>query len=235
MDIREIRRRNLAKLMEREFGNVRGAQSRMAERLGQHQSFISRCLAAPDSSGAKTIGEDLARSIEKEFKLPRYALDKDPFMAALPAPAVIDSNTDGVTLQIKSGLVPVKGKAMLGDDGYFDEMDYPPGAGDGYLQFYSDDPDAYALRVVGSSMEPRIRSGEFVTIEPNQTYMAGDEVLVRTQDGRAMIKVFMYHRDGEIRLLSINDAHPPLSIPETTVTLIHPVSAIVKPSRLVEL
>lgn len=91
MDIREIRRRNLGKLMEREFGNVRGAQSRMAERLGQQQSFISRCLAAPDSSGAKTIGEDLARSIEKEFRLPRYALDKEPFVTAPPPPAAIDS------------------------------------------------------------------------------------------------------------------------------------------------
>lgn len=147
----------------------------------------------------------------------------------------LESNVLGEPVQLKQGLIPVKGKAMLGDGGYFEEMDYPQGAGDGYLRIYSDDPDAYALRVVGSSMEPRIRSGEFVMVEPNQPHMAGDEVLVRTADGRAMIKVFMYHRDGEIRLLSVNDSHPPLTISEADVTVIHPVGAIVKPSRLVEL
>ena len=144
-------------------------------------------------------------------------------------------NTEGQARRLKQGLIPIKGKAMLGDNGFFEEMDYPQGAGDGYLKIYSDDPDAYALRVVGNSMEPRIRSGEFVMIEPNQGYVAGDEVLVRTEEGRAMIKVFMYRRDGEVRLLSVNDAHPPITLTEASVTVIHPVGAIVKPSRLVEL
>lgn len=77
MDIREIRRKNLKKLMDDEFGiGSRGAQSRLAERLGKPQNFISRCLAEPGKSGAKTIGEDFAREIEDQFGLDRYALDK---------------------------------------------------------------------------------------------------------------------------------------------------------------
>lgn len=163
---------------------------------------------------------------------PRLASGLD----ALPrAPSEHDVNIHGDPIKIKQGLVPVVGRAQLGVNGYFEEMGYPPGGGDGYLKIYSDDPDAYALRLAGSSMEPRIRSGEFVVIEPGNGYVAGDEVLVRTADGQSMIKVFMYHRDGEVRLLSVNDAHPPLTLAETEITHMHPVGAIVKASRLVEL
>lgn len=147
----------------------------------------------------------------------------------------MESNVEGGPIKIKTGLVPVVGKAKLGVDGFFEEMGYPPGGGDGYLKIFSDDPDAYALRVVGNSMEPRIRSGEFVMIEPSHSYIAGDEVLVKTEDGQSMIKVFMYRRDGEVRLLSVNDAHPPLTLAEDSITKMHPVGAIVKASRLVEL
>lgn len=77
MDIREIRRTNLKRLMDAEYGvGARGAQSRLAERLGKPQNFISRCLAEPDRPGAKTIGEDFAREIEDHFGLGRYSLDK---------------------------------------------------------------------------------------------------------------------------------------------------------------
>lgn len=145
------------------------------------------------------------------------------------------TNVEGEAFPVRDGLIPVVGMAQLGTDGYFEAMDYPVGHGDGYIRISSDDPNAYALKVVGNSMEPRIRSGEFVIIEPNKTYMAGDEVLVRTVSGKSMIKVFMYARDGMVRLLSVNDAHPPLSIAESDIEKIHFVGAISKSSRYVEI
>ena len=76
MDIREVRRHNLKKLMDKDFGmGARGAQSRLAEMLKKPQNFISRCLFEPEKNGAKTIGEDFAREIEEAFGLPRYSLD----------------------------------------------------------------------------------------------------------------------------------------------------------------
>ena len=76
MDIREVRRHNLKKLMDKEFGlGARGAQSRLAEKLKKPQNFISRCLFEPEKNGAKTIGEDFAREIEEAFGLARYVLD----------------------------------------------------------------------------------------------------------------------------------------------------------------
>lgn len=145
------------------------------------------------------------------------------------------SNVEGNPARVKDGLVPVVGMAQLGTNGYFEALDFPVGHGDGYVRIYSDDPNAYALKVVGDSMEPRIRSGEYVLIEPNRGYLSGDEVLVRTVDGQSMIKVFMFCRDGQVRLLSVNDAHSPLTMPEAAIEKIHPVGAILKASRFVEM
>lgn len=146
------------------------------------------------------------------------------------------SNVQGEPIAIRDGAVPVVGIAKLGAQGYFDAIDYPVGHGDGFVLISSSDENAYALRVVGDSMEPRIRSGEYVMIEPNKPYVSGDDVLVQIADGitvQSMIKVFMHERDGLVRLLSINDQHAPMSIERERILKIHPVGAILKPSRYV--
>ena len=227
--------RILTKLMA--DAGISQAELSRATKVGQ--PTISRILKPGGPKGIKEPADRQVRPIADYF-----GITSDQLRGHAPLPPAIDqgvahasgdSNVEGGPIKLKTGLVPVVGKAKLGVDGFFEEMGYPPGGGDGYLKIYSDDPDAYALRLVGSSMEPRIRSGEFVMVEPNHSYIAGDEVLVKTDDGQAMIKVFMYHRDGEVRLLSVNDAHPPLTLPEASITHMHPVGAIVKASRLVEL
>lgn len=122
---------------------------------------------------------------------------------------------------ITAGRVPVMGKAQLGFDGYFEVMDYPAGQGDGFLRVYSRDPEAYALKVCGNSMRPRIKDGEYVLIEPGKTPTPGDEVLVRTRGGRAMIKEFMYVREGTYRLDSVNENVSPVFVAEDEIVLIH--------------
>ena len=59
---------------------------------------------------------------------------------------------------------------------------------EGWVQIYSDDKDAYALKVKGDSMWPRIQSGEYVVVEPNTVVRSGDEVFVRTVEGKNMVK-----------------------------------------------
>jgi phage repressor protein C with HTH and peptisase S24 domain len=131
----------------------------------------------------------------------------------------------------KEGVVPVVGTAKLGMDGYFEALDFPVGHGDGYLHIYSDDPNAYGLRVVGDSMHPRIKSGEYVLIEPNKIFITGDEVMVQTQDGRSMIKEFIYIRDGVYRFDSVNQDHSPLHLDQHDVSKVHLVGGILKSSR----
>ncbi|QIE90754.1 S24 family peptidase [Pseudomonas nitroreducens] len=114
-------------------------------------------------------------------------------------------------------------------------MEFPTGHGDGYLDVRSDDENAYALRVVGNSMHPRIKSGELVLIEPNHPYLNGDEVLVKTKDGTCMIKEFIYLRDGQYRFDSVNSEYPPVFLDENEVIKVHYVAGIIKSSKYLDL
>lgn len=78
----------------------------------------------------------------------------------------IDENITYVG-KVRPWLVPVVGDAVLGVDGMIDMVEYRGG----WLKIYSDDPNAYGLRVRGDSMWPRIQSGEFVLIEPVPQYI----------------------------------------------------------------
>jgi phage repressor protein C with HTH and peptisase S24 domain len=131
---------------------------------------------------------------------------------------------------LKNGLVRVVGEAMLGVDGAIEMVE----ANDGWLKIYSDDPDAFGLRVRGDSMWPRIKSGEYVLVEPNRTIYPGDEVFVRTSDGHNMIKVLGYDRDGEYQFISINQAHNPVTLQHHKVEKLEYVSGILKQSRHID-
>jgi hypothetical protein len=124
--------------------------------------------------------------------------------------------------------IPVVGMASLGDNGFWADLEFVPGQGDGFLDFPSEDPNAYSLRCKGDSMLPRIKDGEFVVIEPSHPVEAGDEVLVRAIDGRVMVKTFLYARGGRTHLSSINENHAPIVIASERIERMHFVGAIVK-------
>lgn len=126
--------------------------------------------------------------------------------------------------------IPVRGMAQLGDNGHFVDVEYPVGHGDGYVFFPTKDPDAYALRCNGESMRPRVKHNEFVVIEPNAQIQNGDEVLVKSQDGRVMVKELAYVRDGIVHLSSVNERHGMVRIPQDQVERLHFVAGIVKRS-----
>ena len=131
---------------------------------------------------------------------------------------------------IKEGSIIVKGEAIMKTDGAFQmNEDF-----NGRLKFHSDDPNAFALKIKGDSMFPRINSGEFVVIEPNIIPSSGDEVLVRTKDGSNMIKKLEFYRDCTYRFTSINQNHPPITLDEDMVEKIMFVSAIVKSVRYLD-
>ncbi|MDT0134473.1 MULTISPECIES: XRE family transcriptional regulator [Providencia] len=132
--------------------------------------------------------------------------------------------------EMPSGTVKVIGEAVLGLDGAVDMMEEH----NGWLKIYSDDKDAYGLKVKGDSMWPRIQSGEYVVVEPNTSVRSGDEVFVRTVDGHNMIKVFNKTRDGGYQFTSINNAHKPITLDPSQVDKMHYVAAIVKPTKYID-
>lgn len=102
-----------------------------------------------------------------------------------------------------ASFVPVVGTAKMGDNGFYEEISAIPGAGDGVIETYSKDQDAYALKVRGDSMSPAIRDGWFVIIEPRASPTVGEYVLVKLRNGKRMVKELLYQRADSIAVMSI--------------------------------
>lgn len=133
-------------------------------------------------------------------------------------------------LKTRTVAAPVVGTASLGFDGFWSEIEYPVGYGDGYVMHPTRDANAYALQVKGDSMYPAIRSGFIVVVEPNTTPVIGEFVVVKLKDGRSTVKELLWQRGDEFALQAVNgQARMTLRVNE--VEFIHYVAAIVPPSR----
>lgn len=71
--INDIRRDNLRDIIDRDFNRT---QSRLAERLECQPNLVSRWV-----KGVKTIGDSVARKIEKAANKPTYWLDVDHYLS----------------------------------------------------------------------------------------------------------------------------------------------------------
>lgn len=212
MSTAEIRRHNLNQLVETRY---KGVAADLARAIGRDDAQVWQLLSGPENGG-RNIGERLARHIEAALELQQGDLDRIDMHAPSSPP-------------YERG-APVVGTAQLGDEGFHMELDYPVGHGDGFVRYPTRDRNAYALRVRGDSMRPRIKPGEFVLVEPNHALQAGEEVLVRTTDGRVMVKVLDFRRDGVVQLSSVNEQHRPMTLEEGQIDRMHYVAAIVKAS-----
>ncbi|EMH0466831.1 S24 family peptidase [Providencia stuartii] len=180
----------------------------------KEKSFLSQLM-----NGKSSFGEKAARRLERDYGMPAGYLDSETQLGEIEYIGTVPS-----------GMVQVRGEAFLGVDGAVDMIE----AHNGWLKIYSDDKDAYGLKVKGDSMWPRIQSGEFVVVEPNTTVRSGDEVFVRTVEGHNMIKIFSKTRDGDYQFSSINNSHKPITLSPDQVDTMHYVSAIVKPIKYID-
>jgi phage repressor protein C with HTH and peptisase S24 domain len=114
---------------------------------------------------------------------------------------------------------------MLGENGYYDEVEC-----DGEVDSYSTDVSAYALRVKGDSMHPAIRNGSVVVIEPNGQLIPGEYVAIVLADGKKMVKELVFLRKDEIVVESVN-GNKRLTISHCDIITMHPVAAVVSPSK----
>lgn len=198
MDVRSTRLKNFVLILE---GEYQGNKSALAERLGMESSYLSRFFS-PNPEHRRNIGHNFARKIEQRTGKPDGWMDAphDSPLPSEPVGHVEDSGPD-VGLMRRAPLV---GTAKLGMDGYYDELEYPAGHGDGHVDVPSRDPHVYTIRVRGSSMEPAIHDGWIVMIEPTQPPMPGEYVLVKLADGRKTVKTFLYDRGDLIGVKSVN-------------------------------
>lgn len=222
MDLRDVRRLNLQKLMDGKYGvGARGAQSRMAEMLGKPQNFISRCLSSPDKSGAKTIGEDFAREIEDAFGVPRYSLDHPDLQVSetidvegLPGP---------LAQKIKNyrPLVSVPRFDIAGSMGPGTE---PPEMNMVVEQMsldaawvrqnlvYTSTDNLKLISGKGDSMAPTIRNGDALLVDSGITSVESDAIYFFQMGGRLHVKRIQRNLDG-LTIISDNDQYREIDVP----------------------
>jgi phage repressor protein C with HTH and peptisase S24 domain len=138
-----------------------------------------------------------------------------------------ESNAELAGIPRGSKPTPVIGEAIMGESGYFERWDCHDGYVDGYS---STDPDAYALRVKGDSMQPAIRHGSFVVVEPNRRCVVGEYVAMALITGERMVKELVIERPNEVVIESVN-GNKRRTIDRSQIETMHPVAAVVAASK----
>ncbi|MCD6304233.1 MAG: helix-turn-helix domain-containing protein [Planctomycetes bacterium] len=107
-------------------------------------------------------------------------------------------------------VVPVINRVAAGYPHNFTDLDYPPGVADEYIRCPDvHDPQAFAARVVGDSMEPDYHEGDIVVFSPNLQARSGDDCFVRFGAGEETTFKRIYADDERtLRLQPLNGKYP---------------------------
>jgi phage repressor protein C with HTH and peptisase S24 domain len=118
--------------------------------------------------------------------------------------------------------VPLVGLAHAGGEGFFDESGYPVGAGWDEISLPEvADPNAYALEISGTSMEPVFRDGDVVIVSPSAPIRRGDRVVIRTTGGEVMAKQLTRRSARRVELQSLSPNHPDYSFDLMQIAWLH--------------
>ncbi len=183
-------------------------------RIAHMQKMPADILEEFESSQAenehwRALLQKLMRSDESLAK----QLESDKYAEMLN---VSVDNTQNITAAGK--LVPVINRVTAGYPLDYDDMGYPPGGADDYVRCPDlDDPNAFAVRVVGDSMEPKFKEGDIVVFSPSLEVNNGDDCFIRLADPHETTfkRVFFEEDDNgkHVRLQPRNHDYPPLVLP----------------------
>jgi len=134
----------------------------------------------------------------------------------------LDSLLDQTELDIERGcypvsagqLVPVINKVAAGYPTEFNDLDYPVGIADDYVRCPDlHDPSAFAVRVVGDSMEPKFHEGDIVIFSPSAEVRNGDDCFIRFEmPHETSFKRVFFEPDNKVRLQPRNEQYSPLVV-----------------------
>lgn len=182
----QIRRKAFAKIKTEFKTNVA-----LANALGDEfsPSFVSQLL-----SGHRGIGDDVASKIEDRLNLKRGALDEE--IETAPGPDL-------------RGKVPLISWVQAGHWSDISDQ-FSPGDAESWRETTARvGAGAFALRIVGDSMEPTIPRGSVVIVDPATEAANGRVVVVRQNgDSEATIKRLVI--EGGVRYLKPDNPRYPI-------------------------
>ena len=107
--------------------------------------------------------------------------------------------------------IPVINRVAAGYPVDFDDLGYPVGFADDYIRCPDLlDPNAFAVRVIGDSMEPKYFQGDIVVFSPAAEVISGDDCFVRFQQPHeTTFKRVFFEKHNQVRLQPRNDHYAP--------------------------
>jgi SOS-response transcriptional repressor LexA len=110
--------------------------------------------------------------------------------------------------------IPVINKVPAGYPADFDDMGYPVGFADDYVRSPDiHDPNAFAVRVVGDSMEPKFSEGDIIIISPAADVANGDDCFVRLKNPHeTTFKRVFFDKNKMVRLQPLNSIYAPIIV-----------------------
>jgi repressor LexA len=88
------------------------------------------------------------------------------------------------------------------------------------------DPQAFALKVKGNSMSPRIEDGDIVVVSPRQEVQSGDICVVRVNDEDTLKKVKV--EGNYLHLIPLNPGFDPVTVKRRDVNFVWKVVKVIK-------
>jgi len=142
------------------------------------------------------------------------------------------SSTESDSQQPRSKAdIPIINEIPAGYPKDFTDLDYPPSVADEYVRCPDiQDPQAFAARVVGDSMEPAYHEGDIVVFAPNTPAESGQDCFVRLDTGETTFKRVYQDDPATLRLQPLNEKYPAHIVPRREVTGLWP--AVVRIERL---
>ncbi len=122
-------------------------------------------------------------------------------------------NIDRPAVKITAGiLVPVINKVTAGYPADSDDLGYPVGYADAYVRCPDiHDPNAFAVRVIGDSMEEKFQEGDIVVFSPAAEVRSGNDCFVRFASPHESTFKRVYFEGGDtVRLQPRNPKYPPM-------------------------
>ena len=123
--------------------------------------------------------------------------------------------------------VPLINMVAAGQPSAFTDLDYPARVADEYVSCPEmTDPQAFAARVVGASMEPTYQEGDIVVFSPDAPIEDGCDCFVRLEpDQETTFKRVYFEETGDdgggrqrVRLQPLNPAFSPLTVDRESIS-----------------
>lgn len=124
--------------------------------------------------------------------------------------------------------IPVVSYTAAGDPVAYEDM-YPPGWAEEFIDGFTDidDPNAFALRIRGDSMEPFLMDGDIVLVCPNWSLREGRPVVAKIRGGEITCKIYN-RKERNIILSAVNPRYKPIIVATDEIEWLYPVVRVVR-------